>query len=53
MIDDILLEIENYNFIFINDNFKMDVLNIITKLLPSLNSNDINILSENFYSWGA
>jgi hypothetical protein len=44
MLNDILLEIENYNFIFIDDDFKMSVLKIITQLLPSLNSIDINIL---------
>jgi hypothetical protein len=44
MIDDILLEIQNYNYTFIDDNFKMTVLKIINNLLPSLNSDDINIL---------
>lgn len=44
MIDDILLDIQNYNFNFINNNFKMIILKYIKQLLPSLNSNDINIL---------
>ncbi len=44
MIDDLLKDIENYKFNFINDSFKMNVLKYIELLLPSLNSSDINIL---------
>ena len=44
MINDILNDIQNYNFNFVNDSFKMIVLKYIDILLPSLNSSDINIL---------
>ena len=44
MIDDLLKDIENYKFNFINDSFRMTVLKYIELLLPSLNSYDINIL---------
>ncbi len=44
MIDDLINEIGNYKFIFIDDPFKMDVLKYLKYLMPLLNSYDMNIL---------
>ena len=46
MINDLLLDIENYNFKFVNDGFKMTVLKYLKLLLQSLNSYDMNILHQ-------
>ncbi len=44
MIDELILEIRNYKFEFINEPFKMDVLRYLKNLMPVLNSYDMNIL---------
>jgi hypothetical protein len=44
MIDELIAAIRNYNFKFINEPFKMDVLKYLKYLMPVLNSYDMNIL---------
>jgi hypothetical protein len=44
MIDELINAIENYTFIFIDQQFKMDVLKYLKYLMPLLNSYDMNII---------